>query len=254
MRCRAGGGPLTVRLSELSLMELQRLAALAGAQWSAAPPAADQPPANPVPDRACGDGRRDTQAHAPIMLVNYCPVALEIGQVIKHQLPPCMESKATSSKPSLSRRSSLMQQGACLGVVPVLAHYSRYVACIIGHQAQAVRHPLSSGYRRANLQEDSSAIRVQVPHRWAPMRPSCCRRAHVCRMSGGRTRRCCPARAGSCACAVWARAASSAPWAVPWTQAWLLPELCYRCAITAPPCSSDALHVQIMSRRWWRPC
>lgn len=81
--CRAGGGPLTVRLSELSLMELQRLAALAGAQWSAAPPAAQQPPANPGPDRACGDDGRIAQAHAPITLVNRCPVALEFGQVIK---------------------------------------------------------------------------------------------------------------------------------------------------------------------------
>ena len=118
MRCRAGGGPLTVRLSELSLMELQRLAALAGAQWSAAPPAACQPPENPDPDRACGDDGRDAHAHAPITLVNHCPVALEFGQVIRPRLPICMifESEATSSKLSLGQRSSPMQQRHVFGV------------------------------------------------------------------------------------------------------------------------------------------
>ncbi len=64
---RVGGGPLTVRLSELGLTELQRLAALAGAQYSREP-------------RSKLDGG-DLFADAPVTLENRCPVALEFGQV-----------------------------------------------------------------------------------------------------------------------------------------------------------------------------
>lgn len=64
---RVGGGPLTVRLSELGLTELQRLAALAGAQCSHEP-------------RSKLDGR-DLFTDAPVTLENRCPVALEFGQV-----------------------------------------------------------------------------------------------------------------------------------------------------------------------------
>ncbi|KAK9844032.1 hypothetical protein WJX81_002459 [Elliptochloris bilobata] len=53
---RAGGGPLTLRLSELGLTELQRMAALA-------------------------DATPDTIADAPIVVENGCPEALEFGQV-----------------------------------------------------------------------------------------------------------------------------------------------------------------------------
>lgn len=139
VRCRAGGGPLTVRLSELSLMELQRLAALAGAQWSAALPAADQTPAEPGPDVACGDGGRDAHAHAPITLANHCPMALEVGQVIKHWLTLCMEVKAISSICSLGQRSSFMQQRCMFAQAKKCLFTSPNRTCIMRNHLHA-RH------------------------------------------------------------------------------------------------------------------